>query len=182
MEKRVVYFEQKGPENTEEVLNIVKSRIKEGDIKKIVLATTRGDTAKAAMDIFAGEAVKLVIVPHQYGFREVNRFPRELVAEIESKGHTVHFGTMLFHTTELYGTDTPQVIANFLRTFGQGMKVCLEIAMMATDGGKVDMGEKVVVVAGSGQGSDTAVVMRAFSSNRYKEIKVQEILCKPLVG
>jgi hypothetical protein len=62
------------------------------------------------------------------------------------------------------------------------MKVCFEIAMMATDGGKVDMGEKVVAIAGSGQGSDTPVVMRAFSSNRYKEIKVQEILCKPLVG
>ena len=54
--------------------------------------------------------------------------------------------------------------------------------MMATDGGKVDMGEKVVVIAGSGQGSDTAVVMTSFSSNRYEEIKVQEILCKPLVG
>lgn len=182
MEKKVVYFEQKGPENTEEVLRIVKSRIKEGDIRKIILASTRGETAEAAVGIFADEAVKLVIVPHQYGFREVNRFPPQLAAEIESKGHRVHFGTMLFHTTELYGTNTPQVIANFLRTFGQGMKVCFEIAMMATDGGKVDIGEKVLVVAGSGKGSDTAVVMTAFPSNRYKEIKVHEILCKPLVG
>jgi hypothetical protein len=182
MERRVVYFEEKGPGNTQEVLSIVKSRIKEGDIEKIVLASTRGDTAKAGMDIFADEPVKLVVVPHQYGFREVNRFPRELVTELEAKGHSVHFGTMLFHTTELYGSNTPQVIANFLRAFGQGMKVCFEIAMMATDGGEVDMGEKVVVVAGSGHGSDTAVVMTAFSSNRYKEIKVHEILCKPLIG
>ncbi|HUT72291.1 MAG TPA: hypothetical protein VMW89_16595 [Desulfatiglandales bacterium] len=182
MEKKVVYFEQKGPENTQEVLNIVKSRIKEGDIKKIVLASTRGETAKAAVDVFADAGLTLVVVPWQYGFKEVNKFPRELVAEIEGKGHSVHFGTMLFHTTELYGSNTPQVIANFLRTFSQGMKVCFEIAMMATDGGKVDIGEKILVIAGSGQGSDTAVVMTAFSSNRFKEIKVQEILCKPLVG
>ena len=182
MERGVTYFEQKGPENTKEVLDIVKSRIKEGDIKKIVLASTRGETAKAVMDIFCNEGVKLVIVPHQYGFREVNKFPPELAEEIEDRGHAVHFGTMLFHTTELYGTNTPQVIANFLRTFGQGMKVCFEIAMMATDGGKVGTGEKVLVVAGSGQGSDTAVVMTAFPSNKYKEIKLHEILCKPLVG
>jgi hypothetical protein len=182
MEKKVVYFEQKGPENTQEVLNIVKSRIKEGDIKKIVLASTRGETAKAAVEVFADAGLTLVVVPWQYGFKEVNKFPRELVAEIEGKGHSVHFGTMLFHTTELYGSNTPQVIANFLRTFSQGMKVCFEIAMIATDGGKVDIGEKILVIAGSGQGSDTAVVMTAFPSPRYKEIKVQEILCKPLVG
>lgn len=182
MEKTVVYFEQKGPENTEAVLKIIKSRIKEGDIEKIVMASTRGETAKAAMNIFADDPIKLVVVPHQYGFKEGNRFPRELAAEIERKGHTVHFGTMLFHTTELYGTNTPQVIANFLRTFCQGMKVCFEIAIMATDGGKVDIGEKVLVVAGSAQGWDTAVVMTAFPSTKYTEIKVHEILCKPLVG
>jgi hypothetical protein len=182
MEKKVVYFEQRGPGNTDEVLSIAKSRIEEGDIKKIVLASTRGETAKAAVEVFGDVGITLVVVPWQYGFKEVNRFPRELVQEIEAKGHSVHFGTMLFHTTELYGSNTPQVIANFLRTFGQGMKVCFEIAIMATDGGKVDIGEKILVVAGSGQGSDTAVVMTAFPSTRYKKIKVHEILCKPLVG
>ena len=182
MERKIVYFEQKGPENTQEVLNIAKSRIREGDIKKVVLASTRGETAKAAIDIFSNEGVHLVIVPHQYGFREINRFPRELAEEIKGRGYAVHFGTMLFHTTELYGSNTPQVIANFLRTFGQGMKVCFEIAMMATDGGKVDIGEKILVIARSGQGSDTAVVMTAFPSTRYKEIRLHEILCKPLVG
>jgi len=182
MERKVMYFERKGPENTQEVLNIAKSRIKEGDIKKIVLASTRGETARAAVEVFAGLELSLVVVPWQYGFKEVNKFPREIVPEIERKGHSVHFGTMLFHTTELYGSNTPQVIANFLRTFGQGMKVCFEIAMMATDGGKVDIAEKILVIAGSGQGCDTAVVMTAFPSTRYKEIKVHEILCKPLVG
>ena len=182
MEKKVVYFEQKGPENTQEVLSIVKSRIKEGDIKKVVLASTRGEAAKAAVEVFADEDLTLVVVPWQYGFRDVNKFPKELVPEMEGKGHSVHFGTMLFHTTELYGSNTPQVIANFLRTFGQGMKVCFEIAMMATDGGKVDIGEKILVIAGSGQGSDTAVVMTAFPSTRYKEIRLHEILCKPLTG
>ena len=182
MERKVVYFEQKGPENTQEVLSIAKSRIREGGIKKVVLASTRGETAKAAVELFAGVGITLVVVPWQYGFKEVNKFPRELISEIEGKGHLVHFGTMLFHTTELYGSNTPQVIANFLRTFGQGMKVWFEIAMMATDGGKVDIGEKILVIAGSGQGSDTAVVMTAYPSTRYKEIRLHEILCKPLVG
>jgi hypothetical protein len=182
MDKKIVYFEQRGPENTQEVMNIAKLRIMEGDINKIVLASTTGQTAKIAIEVFANERITLAIIPHQYGFREVNRFPREFVKEIETKGHLVHFSTMLFHTTELYGTDSPQVIANFLRTFGQGMKVCFEIAMMAADGGKVDIGEKILAVAGSNKGSDTAVIMEAYPSNQYKKIRVLEILCKPLVG
>lgn len=64
------------------------------------------------------------------------------------KKHLVHFGTMLFHTVDLYGTNTPQALANILRVFGQGMKVCIEIVMMACDGGCIKMGEKVIVVTG----------------------------------
>ena len=58
MLKKIVYFEQKGSENTDEVLSIVKSRIKEGDIKEIVLASTRGETAKTAVKVFADAGLK----------------------------------------------------------------------------------------------------------------------------
>jgi len=51
---------------------------------------------------------------------------------------------MLFSTGDLYGTNTPTALANILRVFGQGMKVCVEITMMACDGGCIKMGEKVI--------------------------------------
>jgi hypothetical protein len=59
------------------------------------------------------------------------------------------------------------------------MKVCVEIIIMAVDGGKVDTGEEVVVVAGSGRGADTAVVALAAPSTRLGELHITEIICKP---
>jgi hypothetical protein len=178
MEEKIVYFEQPGIENTEATLKLAAERAKARGIKKIVVASTRGEVAKQAAKLWAKTGIKMVVVPHQFGFIGM-KFPPELVAELEKQGHTVHFGTMLFHTDHLYGMNTPTIMANLLRTFCQGMKVCVEILMMATDGGKVDVGEQVVVVSGSGRGADTAVVAIAASSTHLADLHITEIICKP---
>jgi len=107
MEEKIVYFETPGKENTPEVLRLVKER----GVTKVVLASTRGDTAKAALEAFAGLDMRLIVIPHQFGFGERQRFPEALVSELEKKGHRVHFGTMLFHTEDLYGSRVPRVMA-----------------------------------------------------------------------
>jgi hypothetical protein len=181
MEEKIVYFEEPGINNTETTLRLAAERAKARGIKKVILASTRGDTARKAAELWAGTGLKIIVVPHQYGFMEgTQRFPAELVAELNQKGHTVHFGTMLFHTDRLYGMETPRVMANLLRTFCQGMKVCVEITLMAVDGGHVAPGEEVVVVTGTGRGADTAVVAAAASSTRLPELHIREIICKPL--
>lgn len=180
MEEKIVYFEEPGPANTETVLRLAGERAKARGIKKIVLASTTGETARTAAKLWSKSGIKLVVVPHQYGFMFSQRFPPELVAELSGKGHRVHFGTMLFHTESLYGMNTPFVMASLLRTFCQGMKVCVEIVLMAVDGGHVDVGEEVVVVAGSGRGADTAVVALSAPSTRLADLHITEIICKPL--
>lgn len=180
MEEKIIYFETAGKENTTEVLRLVKERAQARGISKIVLASTRGDTARAAMDAFDGSEFRLVVIPHQFGFGERQRFPPELVGELEKKGHRVHFGTMLFHTNDLYGTRVPQLMANLLRTFCQGIKVVVEIIWMACDGGLIEQGEKVIAVTGTGRGADTAVVAIAAPSNKLSELHITEIICKPL--
>lgn len=179
MEEKIVYHEEPGTKNTETTLKLAIERARARGIKKIVLASTRGETARLAAKLWAKSGIKIVVVPHQFGFMGMH-FPTELVTELEKQGHTVHFGTMLFHTDHLYGMNTPTVMANLLRTFCQGMKVCVEIIFMATDGGHVDVGEQVVVVAGSGRGADTAVVAIAAPSTRLGELHIMEIICKPL--
>jgi hypothetical protein len=87
---------------------------------------------------------------------------------------------MLFHTDRFYGMDTPTIMANLLRTFCQGIKVCVEIVLMAADAGLVDIGEQVVVVSGSGRGADTAVVAVASTSTHLADLHITEIICKPL--
>ena len=182
MEEKIVYFETPGKDNTSEVLSLVKERAEARGIKKIVLASTRGGTASAAMEAFEGSGVELVVVPWQYGFGKSQPFPGELVTELEGKGHRVHFGTMLFHTDDLYGVKTPQLMANLLRIFGQGTKVVVEIIMMACDGGCVDAKETVIVVAGTGVGADTAVVATAAPSNKMPKLRIHEIICKPIMA
>ena len=60
------------------------------------------------------------------------------------------------------------------------MKVCIEIVMMAVDGGCISAGEKVIVIAGTGHGADTAILVQAASSRRLPDLHVMEIICKPL--
>jgi len=181
MESRVVYFEQVRVENTEVTFGLVKERLRTSGIKKLVLASTTGATARKALEFFKGMDVKLIVVPHQFDFhRDTNPFPQELITALRESGHEVHFGTMLFHTDDLYGSTSPTVMANLLRCFSQGTKVCFEIVLMATDAGLLAKGETVIAVAGTGRGSDTAWVMQASSSQNVKKLRVHELLCKPL--
>jgi hypothetical protein len=180
MEEKIVYFEEPGTGNTETTLRLAAERAKARGIKKIILASTRGDTARLAAELWDKTGIKMVVVPHQYGFRDAQSFPAELADQLNKKGHTVHFGTMLFHTERFYGADTSRTMANLLRTFCQGMKVCVEITLMATDGGKAATGEQVIAVAGTGRGADTAVVAIAAPSTRMTELHITEIICKPL--
>ena len=180
MEEKIVYFETAGKENAAEALKLVKERAQARGIANIILASTRGDTARAAADALAGTNIRLVVVPHQFGFGERQRFPQELVTELEKKGHRVHFGTMLFHTDDLYGVRAPRLMATLLRTFCQGIKVCVEIILMACDGGLIKPGEKVIAVAGTAAGADTAVVVTSAPSTKLSDLHIHEIICKPL--
>ena len=180
MERTIIYFEKPGPANTDETLRVAVEQAKARGIGKIVVASTRGFTARRAAAAEAGTAIRLIVVPHQYGFTESQLFPPGLVAELEEQGHEVHFGTMLFHTDGFYGSGTPEALAMILRTICQGMKVCVEVVLMAADGGKVARGEEVIVVSGTRRGADTAVVAIASTSSRLNDLHITEILCKPL--
>ena len=113
----------------------------------------------------------------------MSEFDPEARRQIEALGGRVHTGTMVLRNLgtairDLQGYSQQDLVANTLRIFGQGMKVCGEIVAMAADAGLIPF-EDVVAVAGTNRGADTAVVIRANSSNRFFQIKVREILAKP---
>jgi hypothetical protein len=181
MEEKIVYFEQPGKDNTDETLKLALERAKARGINKIILASTRGDVARLAAERWAGSGIRMIVIPHQFGFGMAGKqlFPEELITELEKQGHRVYFGTMLFHQEDFLGTNAPRALANILRTFCQGMKVCVEILLMAANGGMVSTGENVVVVAGTGRGADTAVVAVAAPSYHLSDAHITEIICKP---
>ncbi len=181
MEEKIVYFEEPGPGNTETTLSLAIERAKNRGLHKIVIASTRGDTAKIMATKLVGSGIEMVVVPHQYGFGPEGhqRFAPELIIDLERQGHKVYFGTMLFHTDGFFGTNEPRLMANLLRTFCQGMKVCVEILFMCANGGLVSAGETVVVVSGTGRGADTAVVAIAAPTTAMSGFHITEIICKP---
>jgi uncharacterized protein len=181
LKETIVYFEEPGQQNTQDTLDLALERARARGIKKMVLASTRGETAILAAGLLAGTGIKMVVVPHQYGFlRDGQRFPEELIPVLEKQGHRVYFGTMLFHTDDFYGSRVPSMLAMVLRTFCQGMKVVHEILLMAANGGGGAAGGKGVAIPGTGRGADTAVVAIAAPSTRLHELHITEIICKPL--
>jgi Uncharacterized conserved protein len=181
MESMIVYFEDLKTDNTEMTFKLAAEKMHSNNIRKLVLASTTGTTAIRALEYFAGQDVQLIVVGHQYDFkRKENPFPAGLAKTLREAGHIVHFGTMLFHTGDLYGSTVPTVMANLLRCFSQGVKVCFEIVMMVTDAGLLKPREQVIAIAGTGRGADTALLVQAASSQHMNRLRVNEIICKPL--
>lgn len=180
MKKEITYFESAKEFNTIDTFALAEQRMKETGIKKIILASTTGRTALKAMEYFAGKGITIIVIPHQNGFSsEDNLFPEETVKTLRENGIEVHFSTMLFHTDKLYSSNTPIIIANFLRCFSEGVKVCIEITLMAADAGLVKSGESVIAIAGTSANSDTALLMQASTTRHLERLRVNEIICKP---
>lgn len=181
MQSEIVYFEATGKDNTEATLELAVSAAKERGITTMVVASTTGYTAMEAAKRVEGAGIKLVIVPHQFGWKDEPEFDLSLVPELEAQGHVFYAATMPFHTGDFHGSGAPTALANVLRTFGQGTKVCIEIGLMAADGGHVGPDQECVLVAGTGRGADTALVATAASTMRLGQFKVHEMLCKPIL-
>lgn len=178
-------FEKAGPKNTGQTLEILRHGVEHHGVKQVVVASTFGDTGLTVARMLAGQGISLVVVTHNTGFREPGKLemPPEIRAELESLGAKVHTGTMAFRNIgtsirEKHGYSEQDLIANTLRLFGQGVKVCVEIAMMAADAGLITP-DDVLAVAGTGRGADTVALISPQSTNRLFDLKIRQILVKP---
>ncbi|MBU0480611.1 MAG: hypothetical protein KKG47_05895 [Proteobacteria bacterium] len=179
-------FPKPGFKNTAQTLDILEDGIKKHQIGQVVVASTYGDTGLEAARRLQNLGVTLVVVTHNSGFREPGAL--EMVPavrhEIESLGGRVCTGTMPFRNIgtairEKQGYSQQDLVANTLRIFGQGIKVCVEIAMMAADSGMISQAD-VLCVAGTGRGADTVALISPQSSNKLFDLKVRDILAKPV--
>ena len=187
IEKKIIYFEKPGSENTSDCLKVVKNALKEGKYKHVIVASTSGDTGTLFSEELKNTGINLIVVTHSSGFKEPNtiEMPEDIRKKIEKNGAKVFTGSMLTHSIETslaskFGGSYPTlIIANSLRRFGEGSKVCCEIVMMATDAGLIPEGEEVLAVAGTARGADTVMVLKSSTSKRFLDLKVLEILAKP---
>jgi hypothetical protein len=73
-----------------------------------------------------------------------------------------------------------ELIANVLRRMGEGTKVCVEITLMAADAGLIPADKDVIAIAGTGRGADTALRIHSANTGRFFDLKIREIIAKPL--
>jgi hypothetical protein len=180
-----IYFSTPGPQNTARTLEIAARRAEELDIHTILVASTRGETGVLAAQQFQGRDV--VVVTHATGFRGPNtqELTEENQAAIEAAGAKIltcqHALAGISRAVRkkwgTYGID--EIVAQTLRTFGEGMKVCVEIALMAADAGLVRVGEPCIAIGGTGRGADTAVVLVPANVEQFFDLRVMEVLAKP---
>ena len=174
-----------GEVDVQTVLNAVSKRAEEIGVRTILVASTRGVTGVKVAESFKGYNV--VVVTHSTGFKgpdiqELTAENRERILKAGGKIlTTTHaFGGLGRAIRRKFGTyQSDEIVANTLRVFGQGVKVAVEIALMAADSGLISLDEDVISIGGSGGGADTALVLRAANVQDFFDIKVHEIICKP---
>ena len=183
MEGRILYFKEPGIKNTDATLQIARERAEALGIKQVVVASTHGYTAKRAKKMFSGLGVKIVAVSICAGFDEAGwTMAPEERAELESLGITVltSIHALGDDVSDAFGGRAPnRIVRMTLYRFCQGMKVAVEVAIMAADAGLLDMSEEVIAVAGTGEGADTALVLKPAYALKFRQLEIREILAKP---
>ena len=176
-------FAQKGPVNTEQTLQLAVQRGRELGIRHYVVASNTGKTAQQLLDL----GVSVVCVTHHTGFRSPGEqeMAPEVRQELENKGAKVLTTTHLFGgidrgvENKFGGTYPGGLVAATLRMLGQGVKVGVEIAVMALDAGLIPYGEDIVAIGGPGRGADTALVIQPAHAKDFFATCIKEIICKP---
>ncbi len=179
-------FDKAGAQHTDEALEIAINTARKHGISHLVVAGTKGDTARKALTAVRETGLKLVVVTHSTGFGKdgVQEFDPELREEIESAGHRVYTGVHVLRglgkaVKNRVGWSEEELVAHTLRIFCQGVKVCVEMAAMAADAGMVPCPGDIVAVAGTGRGADTVAVIATAPSHKFFDIKVRSIVAKP---
>jgi len=179
----VKYFEKAGKRNTDDALQVAKKRAAELGIKQVVVASTHGYTGLETAKTFEGTGVRIVAVSICAAFDgEGWTMTGEERSKLENAGVTVltSLHSLGDDVSEAFAGDAPNIVVRrTLYTFGQGMKVAVECALMAADAGLIDMENDLISIAGTGEGADTVIVVKPAYAREFTSFRVREILAKP---
>jgi hypothetical protein len=183
VEGRILYFEEGGKANTDATLEVVRERVEALGLHQVVVASTHGYTAKRAAVALEGLDVAIIAVTICAGFDDVGwTMTAEERASVEALDVTVLtcMHALGDDVSDAFTDAAPnRIVRETLYRFSQGMKVAVEVALMAADAGLLDMSEEIVAVAGTGEGADTALVLKPTYTRTFKQLDIREILAMP---
>lgn len=178
-----MYWNKKGKANTDATLAAALNRGRVLNLKHLVIASSTGATAEKVLD----SGFEVVCVTSHSGFSGPgkNRMDPAIQQKLQNKGAAILTTTHLLAGVDralrfkFQGLYPAEIIAGSLRLFGEGLKVCVEISVMALDAGLIPYGEEIIAVGGTGAGADTACVILPAHSNYFFDTVIKEIICKP---
>ena len=184
----MLLFEHPGKDNTARVLAVSLDKAQELACP-IIIATTTGFTLQSLINLAQAKGLEqsIIAVSNVAGFKEKGSLsmPEDVRLAFEAKGipviraaHALSAGERAL-STDTGGIYPLEVAAKTLRMFGQGVKVGVEIAIMAMDTGLLPYGKPVVAIGGSAHGADAALVLTPSYTASMFDTKIHEILCKP---
>lgn len=195
VKRQVYYFDKPGKENTPLVIEAVSQWLETGRTKKIIVASTSGETAAKFARSLKGKAELICVSGAPYRREWGMGWPGlkpEFRKELESLGATITdrtpyvFHSSILESAEWSGAFPERLVKETLYYFGQGMKVAVEVALMAVSSGYVTPFEDVIAVGGSIKGADTAIVLRAtypahlFDKDPAKRLEIREVIAMPV--
>jgi len=152
-------------------------------IRQVVVASSHGGTALAAQKAFAGLDARLVAVGITAGYSGMGwSMTAGERARLEEAGIRVLTSVHALgdDVNDALGFVAPnRVVRTTLYRFCQGMKVAVEVTLMAADAGLLDIDQEAIAIAGTGGGADTAVVVKPACCRNFEELEIREILAKP---
>ena len=179
-----MFFDKPGKDNTKQTLELAFERGKELGLNEAVLASTKGDTAYKALEIFSG--FRITVVTYHCGFKEPFKkvMTDDIKNDLKEKGVNVVSATHALSgversiTKKYTGIYPVLLIADTLRLFGQGTKVAVEVSIMAADAGTLT-GNDIISIGGTARGADTALVIKPANQSDLFDLRIREIICKP---
>lgn len=195
VKRQVYYFDEPGEENTQWVIEAVSQRLEVGGTRKVIVASTSGKTAVEFARSLKGKAALICVSEAPYRREWSEEWPclkQEFGQELEKLGVTIiDKAPYVFHSSVLEAARWPdafaeRVVKETLYSFGQGMKVAVEVTLIAVSCGYVTPYEDIIGVGGSSKGADTAIVLRAtypaslFDKDPAKRLEIREIIAMPI--
>lgn len=205
MTKRVVhFFENPGEVNTGEVIMAALARAEEGDIEVIIVASISGKMAIKVAEHLKERNLKIKVVcisgPPSWEKYPEYKFP--LIKEEERKklnelGVPVidwidePFKPITFRnwwekkTIEVQQPEAHLFWMTLICVGGHGFRTAVEVILMTVEAGVIRVNERVIAVAGTCAGLDSAIVMKAsrfeeaVGPDLGKRMKIEEILAMP---
>jgi len=180
----VRYFDSPGPANTDAALAAAVARASQLGIRQVVVATSHGSTGLKARKAFSPEIHVIgVTISAAFAKEGWTMTPQERRVLTEA-GVTVLTGmhTLGDDVSEAMsgeGWPANRVVRETLYRFSQGMKVAVEVTVMAAEAGLLDMDSDVIAIAGTDSGADTALVLKPAYARDFGQLKIREILAMP---